>query len=68
MPNLKLGVLSDMPDIRKKACLKLFKQQVWLSFCIASLCTSTFANVAPHSYLNAGECRIDLSDFFAFRI
>jgi len=29
MPNMKLGVLSDMPDIRKRACFKLFKQQVW---------------------------------------
>ncbi|XP_027331635.1 uncharacterized protein LOC113847012 [Abrus precatorius] len=27
MPNTELGVLSDMPDIRKKACLKLFKRQ-----------------------------------------
>uniref|UniRef100_A0A2P2JLD2 Uncharacterized protein MANES_06G086000 n=1 Tax=Rhizophora mucronata TaxID=61149 RepID=A0A2P2JLD2_RHIMU len=27
MPSMELGVLSDMPDIRKKACLKLFKQQ-----------------------------------------
>ncbi|XP_004508689.1 uncharacterized protein [Cicer arietinum] len=27
MPNMKLGVLSDMPDIRKRACFKLFKQQ-----------------------------------------
>ncbi|CAJ2664630.1 unnamed protein product [Trifolium pratense] len=27
MPNRKLGVLDDMPDIRKRACLKLFKQQ-----------------------------------------
>ncbi|RDX89370.1 hypothetical protein CR513_28917, partial [Mucuna pruriens] len=27
MPDMKLGVLSDMPDIRKKACLKLFKRQ-----------------------------------------
>ncbi|TXG49296.1 hypothetical protein EZV62_025171 [Acer yangbiense] len=28
MPSMELGVLSDMPDIRKKARLKLFKQQV----------------------------------------
>ncbi|GLT72462.1 hypothetical protein SLA2020_443960 [Shorea laevis] len=28
MPSLELGVLSDMADIRKKACRKLFKQQV----------------------------------------
>ncbi|WJX90078.1 hypothetical protein P8452_72013 [Trifolium repens] len=27
MPDIKLGVLSDMHDIRKRACLKLFKQQ-----------------------------------------
>ncbi|TKY55042.1 hypothetical protein E2542_SST19456 [Spatholobus suberectus] len=27
MPDMKLGVLSDMPGIRKKACLKLFKRQ-----------------------------------------
>ncbi|GAU24640.1 hypothetical protein TSUD_208650 [Trifolium subterraneum] len=27
MPDVKLGVLDDMPDIRKRACLKLFKQQ-----------------------------------------
>ncbi|KAL5733715.1 hypothetical protein ACOSQ2_033407 [Xanthoceras sorbifolium] len=27
MPSMELGVLCDMPDIRKKACLKLFKQQ-----------------------------------------
>ncbi|KAJ7978716.1 Stellacyanin [Quillaja saponaria] len=27
MPMMELGVLSDMPDIRKKACAKLFKQQ-----------------------------------------
>ncbi|RZB66110.1 hypothetical protein D0Y65_041958, partial [Glycine soja] len=25
MPDMKLGVLSDMLDIKKKACLKLFK-------------------------------------------
>ncbi|XP_022639350.1 uncharacterized protein LOC106768142 isoform X2 [Vigna radiata var. radiata] len=28
MPDMKLGVLSDMPGIRKRACLKLFKRQV----------------------------------------
>ena len=28
MNAMELGVLSDMPDIRKKACWKLFKQQV----------------------------------------
>ncbi|KAK9080408.1 hypothetical protein SSX86_000166 [Deinandra increscens subsp. villosa] len=28
MKNMELGVLSDMPDIQKKACLKLLKQQV----------------------------------------
>uniref|UniRef100_A0A2N9HF07 Uncharacterized protein n=1 Tax=Fagus sylvatica TaxID=28930 RepID=A0A2N9HF07_FAGSY len=28
MPSMELGVLSDMPDIRKKASRKLFKQQV----------------------------------------
>nr|KYP55457.1 hypothetical protein KK1_001669 [Cajanus cajan] len=27
MPDMKLGVLSDMPGIRKQACLKLFKRQ-----------------------------------------
>ncbi|KAG8652404.1 hypothetical protein MANES_06G086000v8 [Manihot esculenta] len=27
MPSMELGVLNDMPDIRKKACSKLFKQQ-----------------------------------------
>ncbi|XP_061346648.1 uncharacterized protein LOC133292269 isoform X1 [Gastrolobium bilobum] len=27
MPDMKLGVLSDMPDIRNRACVKLFKQQ-----------------------------------------
>ncbi|KAB2610196.1 hypothetical protein D8674_018228 [Pyrus ussuriensis x Pyrus communis] len=27
MPSMELGVLSDMPNIRKKACQKLFKQQ-----------------------------------------
>ncbi|XP_042947277.1 uncharacterized protein LOC122280443 [Carya illinoinensis] len=27
MPSLELGVLNDMPDIRKKACRKLCKQQ-----------------------------------------
>ncbi|KAJ1421833.1 hypothetical protein SESBI_13471 [Sesbania bispinosa] len=27
MPNMELGVLSDMPDIRNKACLKLSKRQ-----------------------------------------
>ncbi|CAJ1944177.1 unnamed protein product [Sphenostylis stenocarpa] len=27
MPDMNLGVLSDMPDIRKRACLKLFKRQ-----------------------------------------
>ncbi|RZC10597.1 hypothetical protein D0Y65_011055 [Glycine soja] len=27
MPDMKLGVLSDMPDIKKRACLKLFKRQ-----------------------------------------
>ncbi|KAI4343943.1 hypothetical protein L6164_011231 [Bauhinia variegata] len=27
MPNMELGVLNDMPDIRKRACFKLFKQQ-----------------------------------------
>ncbi|XP_027918945.1 uncharacterized protein LOC114177685 [Vigna unguiculata] len=27
MPDMKLGVLSDMPGIRKRACLKLFKRQ-----------------------------------------
>ncbi|OWM90379.1 hypothetical protein CDL15_Pgr014681 [Punica granatum] len=27
MPSMELGVLEDMPDIRKKACQKLFKQQ-----------------------------------------
>lgn len=31
MNAMELGVLSDMPDIRKKACWKLFKQQVGLS-------------------------------------
>lgn len=29
MKGRELGVLSDMPDIKKKACLKLFKQQVF---------------------------------------
>ncbi|KAI7729053.1 hypothetical protein M8C21_004320 [Ambrosia artemisiifolia] len=28
MKDMELGVLSDMPDIQKKACLKLLKQQV----------------------------------------
>lgn len=28
MPSMELGVLSDMPDIRKKASQKLLKQQV----------------------------------------
>ncbi|XP_010663267.1 uncharacterized protein LOC100251942 isoform X2 [Vitis vinifera] len=28
MPAMELGVLSDMPNIRKKACMKLLKQQV----------------------------------------
>ncbi|KAK7347334.1 hypothetical protein VNO80_21864 [Phaseolus coccineus] len=27
MPDMKLGVVSDMPGIRKRACLKLFKRQ-----------------------------------------
>ncbi|KAK7265850.1 hypothetical protein RJT34_33474 [Clitoria ternatea] len=27
LPNLELGVLSDMPDIRNRACLKLIKRQ-----------------------------------------
>ncbi|KAL2322101.1 hypothetical protein Fmac_026480 [Flemingia macrophylla] len=27
MPDMKLGVLSDMPGIRKQACLKLYKRQ-----------------------------------------
>ncbi|RVW85584.1 hypothetical protein CK203_037555 [Vitis vinifera] len=27
MPAMELGVLSDMPNIRKKACMKLLKQQ-----------------------------------------
>ncbi|KAK7330304.1 hypothetical protein VNO77_24494 [Canavalia gladiata] len=27
MPNMELGALNDMPDIRKRACMKLFKQQ-----------------------------------------
>ncbi|KDP31329.1 hypothetical protein JCGZ_11705 [Jatropha curcas] len=27
LPSMELGVLNDMPDIRKKACSKLFKQQ-----------------------------------------
>ncbi|KAK7388883.1 hypothetical protein VNO78_23710 [Psophocarpus tetragonolobus] len=27
MPDMQLGVLSDMPDIRNRACLKLFKRQ-----------------------------------------
>ncbi|KAJ0751236.1 hypothetical protein HanLR1_Chr05g0191251 [Helianthus annuus] len=28
MKDMELGVLSDMPDIQKKACWKLLKQQV----------------------------------------
>jgi len=37
MPDMKLGVLSDMPGIRKRACLKLFKRQVLLIFVLLSL-------------------------------
>lgn len=43
MDSMELGVLSDMPHIRKKACSKLFKQQVicfyilWKSIFYASM-------------------------------
>ena len=37
MPAMELGVLSDMPNIRKKACMKLFKQQVLLDHGLASV-------------------------------
>lgn len=37
MPSMELGALKDMPDIRKKASLKLFKQQVYASFHLSSI-------------------------------
>ena len=37
MSAMELGVLSDMPNIRKKACMKLFKQQVLLDHGLASV-------------------------------
>lgn len=38
MPSMELGVLSDMPEIRNKACFKLCKQQVILSCTIQFAC------------------------------
>ncbi|KAL6318480.1 hypothetical protein AAG906_000558 [Vitis piasezkii] len=32
MPAMELGVLRDMPNIRKKACMKLLKQQILLHY------------------------------------
>lgn len=38
MDGMDFGVLSDMPNIRKKACSKLFKQQVCLADLAFSFC------------------------------
>ncbi|KAH7858637.1 hypothetical protein Vadar_026142 [Vaccinium darrowii] len=42
MNAMDLGVLSDMPDIRKKACCKLFKQQVYLATWLTEVNIDTY--------------------------
>lgn len=61
---MKLGVLSNMSDIRKRASFKLFKQQVCLIFVLLLLVLVVlFCKSCLTLLFDFG---IDLSEIFAF--